>query len=101
MVVPQLEWVIEHRWSQSVALNTLLTAVLGAATLLLIFNFPTRPYGIWLALIFSYFAIVTGILEIPAYRYRMVVEPLVALTIGAAIAVLFSRKRKAAKVVAS
>ncbi|MGI9427014.1 MAG: glycosyltransferase family 39 protein [Bythopirellula sp.] len=101
LTIPQLEWVIEHRWSQSVALNTLLTAVLGAATLLLIFDFRTRPYGVWLALILSYFAIVTGILEIPAYRYRIVVEPLVATMIGAAIAVLLSRRRKAVKAVAT
>jgi hypothetical protein len=64
--------------------------------MVLIVNYPTRPYGIWLLLIFSYFAVVTGVLEIPAYRYRMVIEPLVAMTVGAAVAVLLSRVRKTA-----
>lgn len=95
--LPQLEWLIDHRCSQSVAFNTLLTAILGAAVLVLIAHFPTRPYGVWFLLIFSYFAVVTGVLEIPAYRYRMVLEPMVAMTIGSAIAVLSSRRRKAAK----
>jgi hypothetical protein len=94
--VPPIDWAIEHRWSQSVWGNTLLTAILGLATMVLIVNYPTRPYGIWLLLIFSYFAVVTGVLEIPAYRYRMVIEPLVALTLGAATAVMLSRVRKTA-----
>jgi hypothetical protein len=97
--LPPIQWAIDHRWSQSVALNTLLAAMLGIATLVLIVNWPTRPYGIWLALIFAYFATVTGILEIPAYRYRLVLEPLIAATIGAAIAVALSRRRKPVRAV--
>lgn len=98
-VMPPIDLAIKHRWSNSVVLNTLLTAFLGAATLYLIFNFYTRPYAIWFALMFCYFAIVTGVFEIPAYRYRIVLEPLVATTFGAAIAVLFSRRNKPVKVV--
>ena len=94
--VPPIDWAIEHRFSQSVWGNTLLTAILGLATMVLIVNYPTRPYGIWLLLIFSYFAVVTGMLEIPAYRYRMVIEPLVAMTMGGAAAVVLSRIRKTA-----
>lgn len=101
LLVPQVEWVIEHRWSHSVALNTLLTVVLGISMLVLLWDFRTRPYGVWFLLMLCYFAIVTGILEIPAYRYRMVVEPMVALTIGSAIAVALSRRRQAGKVAAS
>jgi hypothetical protein len=94
--VPPIDWAIEHRWSQLVWGNTLLTVVLGLALILLIVNYPTRPYGIWLLLILSYFAVVTGLLEIPAYRYRIVIEPLVAMTLGGATAVLLSRRLKTA-----
>ena len=96
--IPAIDWAIRYRWSQSVWLNTLLLGGLVGALLLLIVNAPTRPYAIWIALILGYFAIVTGILEIPAYRYRIVVEPLVAASYGAAIAVLCSRRRKPAEV---
>lgn len=96
--VPPVDMAIEYRWSQSVWGNTLLTAIIGMATLLLLINAPTRPYGLWILLIFSYFAVVTGVLEIPAYRYRVVIEPLAAMTIGAAAAVLLSWRRKPAAV---
>jgi hypothetical protein len=99
--LPVIDWVVDHRGSQSVTLNTLLAACLGVAIVVLVFNFPSRPYAVWLALIFAYFAGVTGILEIPAYRYRMIVEPLVALVIGAAIAVALSRRRRPATVAAA
>lgn len=90
--LPPVDWVIEHRGSQSVALNTLLVALLGAATLYLIVKYQTRPYGVWLGLIFSYFAVITGLLEIPDYRYRIVIEPLAALTIGSAVAIMWSSR---------
>lgn len=96
--VPPIDWAIEHRWSRLVWGNTLLTGIIGAATLLLIVNSPTRPYGVWVFLILSYFAVVTGVLEIPAYRYRVVIEPLAATTIGAAAAVALSWRRKTVKV---
>jgi hypothetical protein len=99
--VPPVDWALKYRLSQSVALNTLLTAALGLATVFLILSYPTRPYGIWIALIFAYFSIVTGILEIPAYRYRIVLEPLIAMVFGAAIAVLLSWRRKPAKLQSS
>lgn len=98
--VPPIDWAIENRFSQSVLGNTLLTALLGAATLLLMINSPTRPYAIWVFLVFSYFAVVTGVLEIPAYRYRLVVEPLVAATIGGAAAVALSWRRKNVEIAA-
>ena len=96
-LVPPINWALEHRWSKSVVLNSLLAAMLGAGTILLIINHPTRPYAIWLALIFSYFTIATGLFEIPAYRHRIVIEPLLAMVMGACIAVLLSRRRKPAK----
>jgi hypothetical protein len=87
--------------SQSVMLNTLLLSGLAFSVVLLIVNYPTRPYGIWIASMLAYFSLVTGILEIPDYRYRIVVEPLVALTFGSAFAILMSRQRKVAEVTGS
>jgi hypothetical protein len=96
---PVVDWAIEHRWSQSVAGNTLLLALLALSLLVLLMNHATRPYAIWFSLILLYFCAVTGVLEIPAYRYRMVVEPIVALVLGSAAAVLLSRRRLEAKLV--
>lgn len=97
-VAPPIDTAIEYRWSQSVMLNTVLLFAMGLAALILLINKPTRPYGFWIIGILAYFAVVTGVLEIPDYRYRMVLEPIVAMTFGAALAVLISRKRKPAKV---
>lgn len=97
-LAPPIDWAIEYRCSRYLTFNTLLLAVLGGAILVLIINQPTRPYGIWLGMILAYFALVTGILEIPAYRYRMVLEPLFALVLAAAIAVLLSRRQRPAEV---
>ncbi|MGI9474300.1 MAG: ArnT family glycosyltransferase [Rubripirellula sp.] len=99
--VPPVDWAIQYRWSQSVLLNTLLLGGLVGAIILLIINGPTRPYGLWMALILGYFSVVTGILEIPAYRYRIVTEPLVATAFGSAIAVLLSRRRMPARITGS
>ena len=95
--LPPVDWALERRFSQNIWLNAALTTLLAISIAILIVRYPTRPYGFWFLLIFGYFAVVTGILEIPAYRYRMVVEPLVASSIGAAIAVLLSRRRKPAE----
>ena len=100
-VVPGVDWAINHRWSASVLGNTLLLGVLALSLLVLLFNHATRPYALWLALILGYFSVVTGALEIPAYRYRMVVEPIVAMTVGSAIAVVLSRRRLEAKLIRS
>lgn len=99
--IPILDRVLEYRLSQSVALNTAVTIVILLACVLLLFNGPSRPYGFWLLLILGYFCVITGIFEIPHYRYRMVVEPLATAVCGAAIAVLLSKRRKPATAVAS
>ncbi len=99
--VPLVEWAIEHRWSRSVAGNTLLMFLLFGSLAVLLIRPVTRPQGVWLALILGYFSVLTGVLEIPAYRYRMVVEPMVAMVIGSAFAVLLSRRRLEAKLVDS
>ncbi|MEM1068087.1 MAG: hypothetical protein AAGG48_08770 [Planctomycetota bacterium] len=99
--IPVIEKIIDYRLSQSVWLNTVVTGLIVAAGLILLFNSPSRPYAFWILLVLAYFSVVTGIFEIPAYRYRIVVEPIAAGLAGAAIAVLISRRRKPATVVPS
>ena len=99
--IPLVDWALKYRMSQSVILNTLLLSGLAFSVVLLIVNYPTRPYGIWIASMLAYFSLVTGILEIPDYRYRIVVEPMVALTFGSAISILLSRYRTVAEVTSS
>ena len=96
--IPLANLALKYRFSQSVILNTLLLSGLTFCVVLLIANYPTRAYGIWILSMLAYFSIVTGILEIPDFRYRIVVEPLVVLSFGSALAILFSRLRKPAKV---
>ena len=90
-------WLIDHRLSRSVAFNTLITTLLGVAVMILIWNRDTRRFGIWVAMIFGYFAVVTGLVEIPNYRYRMILEPLSAATAACATIIAVSHiysKRK-------
>lgn len=88
---PPLEVAIDNRWSGYVGANSVLTLLVVAANVLLIAFNKTRPYGIWIAAIFAYFAVLTGVLEIPHYRYRLVIEPLAAATIAAAVSIAWSR----------
>lgn len=97
--IPLIEFALQNRFSKSVLLNTVLLSGLAFCVVLLIVNYPTRAYGIWIFTILAYFSLVTGILEIPDYRYRLVVEPVVVLSFGATFAILLSRHRKTAKVV--
>ncbi len=78
-----LEAWIDHRWSRSIAGNTALTALIAMATLTMMIHSPTRWHGFWIAMVFIYFAFITGLIEIPAYRYRMVLEPLFAVAVAA------------------
>ncbi len=99
--IPILERAIQYRLSRSVLLNTLIAGLIAASCLVLLINSPSRPYGLWVVLILAYFSLVTGVLEIPHYRYRFVMEPLSAAVVGAAIAVMLSRRPKPASVVSS
>ena len=89
-----VDFALEYRFSQSVALNTLLLCGLTFCVVLLLTNYPTRVYGIWILSMLAYFSIVTGTLEIPDYRYRIVVEPLVCMSFGSALAILFNNFNK-------
>ena len=84
--------VLGFRFSQSVIGNTLLTLALGLALTLLFRNHSTRPTAVWMGMTLNYFAIITGIFEIPDYRYRLVVEPIVGCTFGSALSVIFSKE---------
>jgi len=64
------------RWNEFVSLS----AAMG--TLLLIVRRDTRPFGLSLGVVFLYFAAVTAALEIENYRYRMVLEPCLMVTIA-------------------
>ena len=87
-----IEWLLSHRVSQSVAGNTFLASMAVISLITLVRNKATTPGALWLGIIFAYFSIITGFLEIPDYRYRMIVEPLVGTTIGSGIAVLLSKR---------
>jgi hypothetical protein len=96
-----IDFALQNRFSQSVILNTWLLSGLAFCVVLLMVNYPTRAYGIWIFTMLAYFSLVTGIMEIPDYRYRIVVEPLVVLSFGSGLAILLSRHRKTAKVINS
>lgn len=90
--LPIVDRWIDIRASNSLSLNNVLLATTVASVLLLIWNRPSRWAGVWLSMVLGYFAVVTGVFEIPAYRYRMVVEPIVACVHGSAIAIVWSKR---------
>ncbi|OYP30336.1 ArnT family glycosyltransferase [Rhodopirellula sp. MGV] len=81
MQVPLIDTAVRYRASNSLAANTLLMLLTGIATMLLVVRPATRASGVWIALVLSYFCTVTAVLEIPGYRYRMIVEPVMLLAI--------------------
>jgi len=91
--VPLVRWAIDHRLGQHVWFNTLVTTFIVGSVIVLSVVPSTRASGVWIGLILGYFCTVTGFLEIPNYRYRMVVEPLAATAVGAALAMLLPIKR--------
>ncbi len=86
--IAPVSWAIDHRPSRRVWFNTTLVTIVVIATMILIVNLRTRCYGVWLGLTFAYFSVVTGLVEIPNYRYRVVLEPLSAATVAAALVVI-------------
>lgn len=90
---------IDYRASNSLAFNTILMTMMGLSTGLIVLHRPSRSGGLLLIALLGYFSVVTGILEIPAYRYRMVIEPLVAASIGSAIAIVMSKRTRPAKMI--
>lgn len=106
-LTPQQTWnqdvvwskrLLDVRASQSVLCNTILAIVMGLALGCLLVNHSTRPAAIWLSLVLAYFSVVTGTLEIPDYRYRLIIEPIIGTTFGSAWAVLLSKKERIATI---
>ena len=86
---------IANRWSRSVTINGLIAAVIASATVAMIVRPSTRPFGVWFGLLFAYVSVITGLVEIPTYRYRLVIEPLAAAAVGSGFdaAFRFSQRR--------
>ncbi|MCA9137303.1 MAG: glycosyltransferase family 39 protein [Planctomycetales bacterium] len=84
--VAPVDTFLRYRCSNWLAGNTLLMMLAAASTMLMLWRRRTRAVGLLLAAILVYFSTVTAVLEIPAYRYRMIVEPIVLLVIALAIA---------------
>ena len=91
--VPPVDWWLDHRASNQLWINNLLLASTALSIVVITANGPSRWAGVWLAMVMIYFSVITGVFEIPAYRYRMVVEPVVACVHGAAITITLSRRR--------
>ena len=89
--VAPIDTALRVRWSNWLTGNTLLMFVTVAAVMLLLGYRDSRAAGLWLAAILGYFSGITAALEIPDYRYRLIVEPIVLVAIVAAAApILFS-----------
>jgi hypothetical protein len=89
---PWLERWVDHRWSLSVIFNSGVAVVSWLSVVVLMGRKRTRGWGIWAASILAYFAVCTGILEIPDYRYRLVVEPVMMAAAAAALASLWEAR---------
>lgn len=77
--------------------NELATVLTAAGVLGLLFRHETRRAGLLLALTLGYFSVLTAALEIPNYRYRMILEPLMIVATCSGIYSMASvRKRSAA-----
>lgn len=79
------------RLSPHLTANMVVSGGLMIAWLTLFFTHRYRWVALWLAAMIGYFAVVTAAIEIPAYRYRMVIEPLMGIIGGIAVAGVISR----------
>ena len=84
--IPLIDGILDRRFSVSVAGNTFLMFLTAIAVIHLMCRRQFRAAGLWIGATLAYFCVVTGILEIPAYRYRIVVEPLVLLMCSTSLA---------------
>ena len=80
------EWLEKSRLSRWVWVNSIVAVTTVLSLVVLVWCAETRAWGLWCGLVLLYFSTITGLLEIPNYRYRMVVEPLMATVVGAACA---------------
>ncbi len=82
------------RFSPNLVANMFVSGAYFFGWSCLLLNRRSRVTALWLGSMIMYFAVVTAAIEIPAYRYRLVVEPLMAIVGGCAIAILCSRHAK-------
>lgn len=76
--------------------NELVTLLTAAGVLGLLFRRGTRRAGLTIGLTLLYFSAVTAALEIPNYRYRMILEPLMIVAICSGIYRIGDIRRKPA-----
>jgi hypothetical protein len=90
-----IERALENRWSLSVFVNSAIATLTALSVIRLVIGKTTRWWGLWAGLVLVYFSVVTGCFEIPAYRYRMVVEPLMMAVLGAGLPLMITSFKKA------
>ncbi len=85
--IPWCDWVEQRLASASVLANMVLISLVALAIVMLVLRRETRPWAIWAVGVLLYFGATTAMFEISNYRYRLVVEPLMAALVAAAIAI--------------
>jgi hypothetical protein len=79
------------RFAPRLGLNMLVMFAFFVSWVWLVCGRVHRTLALWIGAMVTYFTIVTCAIEIPDYRYRLVVEPLMAMTGGAAVAKVFAK----------
>ncbi|MCC9599654.1 glycosyltransferase family 39 protein [Stieleria sp. JC731] len=92
--VALIDTALRYRLSNSLLANTFLMLLTGLATMLMLYSPATRASGLWLLLVLAYFTFVTAVLEIPGYRYRMIVEPVALAVIAIAATSYFPARHQ-------
>lgn len=88
--LPIAHRVAESTLSSSLRFNEFVFAVVVVSLGVLVVHPQTRPWGLWYGAILAYFAILTGLLEIPNYRYRAVLEPVMIIIVATALAAILN-----------
>ncbi len=97
--VPFVDIMLRHRASNVLWINTTIMSLIGLATLVMVYHLPTRARGLWIGMLLVYFTLITACFEIPAYRYRMVLEPIAASVIGSSLAIGWSKRTRPVRLV--
>jgi hypothetical protein len=84
----------DHSPSRSLRMNELLLLSVLCGTLILMSESRLRTNGLIFGLTLAYFTLITAAVEIPTYRYRMVVEPVTIMIVVCGYASVFRRVRR-------
>jgi hypothetical protein len=87
----RLEHYFPSRWLR---MNELVLLAIVAATVMLLIDPRLRTNGLVLGLTLLYFNLITAAVEIPAYRYRMILEPVMIMIVVCAFAAGCQRLRR-------